>query len=86
MRADVSDLLKAGDFVTLTEGLYRGFDAEVVEVVAVGDHWGRSTYTPGDRPGRRPLGVAVELVKGDRPDERVPPQAGREIAAYYAAR
>lgn len=57
-----------------------------LDIVAVGDHWGRSTYTPGDRPGRKPLGVALELVKGDKPDERVPPQAGREIAAYYGAK
>lgn len=56
------------------------------EIVAVGDHWGRSTYTPGDRPGRKPLGVAFELVKGDQPDQRVPPQAGREITAYFAAK
>ncbi len=38
------------------------------------------------RPGRKPLGVAFELVKGDKPDQRIPPQAGREIAAYYAAK
>ena len=51
-----------------------------------GDHWGRSTFTPGDRSGRKPLGVAFELVAGDKPDQRIPPQAGREIAAYYAAK
>jgi hypothetical protein len=57
-----------------------------LEIVALGDHWGRSTFTPGDRPGRKPLGVAFELVTGDKPDQRIPPQAGREIAAYYAAK
>jgi hypothetical protein len=56
------------------------------EILAVGDHWGRGTYTGGARPGRNPLGVVMELVKGEVPAERVPPQASREIEAYYAAR
>jgi hypothetical protein len=56
------------------------------EILAVGDHWGRGAFTPGERPGRKPLGVVFELVKGEAAAERVPPQAGREIEAYYAAR
>src|SRR5262245_30054058 len=55
-----------------------------LDIVAVGDHWGRSTYTPGERPGRKPLGVSFELVPGDRPDQRIPPQAAREVGAYFA--
>jgi hypothetical protein len=57
-----------------------------LEVLAVGDHWGRSTYTPGNRPGRRPLGVVFELVSGRSPAERIPPQAAREGGAYFEAR
>jgi hypothetical protein len=57
-----------------------------LEIVAVGDHWGRSTFTPGDREGRKPLGVAFELVAGDKPAERIPPQAAREVGAYFAAK
>src|SRR5204862_6071869 len=59
----------------------RGFDAKLsgrlnfdrrkgafiwFDVVAVGDHWGEATYTRNARPGRQPLGVAIELA-GDKP-------------------
>jgi hypothetical protein len=52
------------------------------DLVAVGDHWGEGTYTRNARPGRQPLGVAFELARGDRPSDKVPPQAAREIGAY----
>jgi hypothetical protein len=52
------------------------------DVVAAGDHWGSGTYTGNARPGKSLLGVAFELSKGDRPGDRVPPQAAREVAAY----
>src|SRR5262249_17409004 len=39
MRADVSDVLKVGDFVTITDGLYAGLDGEVIEVVHVVNPW-----------------------------------------------
>jgi hypothetical protein len=51
------------------------------DVVALGEHWGEGRYTPGARPGRKPLGVAFELV-GDRPADRVPPQGARDYDEY----
>jgi hypothetical protein len=51
------------------------------DLVAVGEHWGEGRYTPGARPGRKPLGVAFELA-GDRPADRVPPQAARDYEEY----
>ena len=56
------------------------------DLLAVGDHWGQTTYTPGARPGRTPLGVAFELVKSATAGDLVPPQAAREIAAYFAGK
>jgi hypothetical protein len=53
------------------------------DVVAVGDHWGRGTYTGRARPGREPLGVAFVLANGKSAADRVPPQAAREIDAYF---
>jgi hypothetical protein len=58
---------------------------EKFDIVAIGDHWGEGTYTKGARPGRQPLGVAFELSKGDGPADKVPPQAAREIGAYFRA-
>jgi hypothetical protein len=52
------------------------------DVAAVGEHWGEGTFTRGARPGRSLLGVAFGPVAGDRPADRVPPQAAREIGAY----
>src|SRR5579872_2827812 len=34
------------------------------DLVALGDHWGQGTFTPGARAGRMPLGIAVELASG----------------------
>jgi hypothetical protein len=74
----------------------RGFDARFLgyvyydtakkvltrfDVVAVGEHWGQGTFTRGARPGRSPLGVAFELVRGDRAD-LVPPQGARNLNDY----
>jgi hypothetical protein len=52
------------------------------DIVAAGDHWGEATFTRNARPGRQPLGVAIELA-GDKPADRVPPQAAREVGAYF---
>ena len=75
----------------------RGFDARLLghlhydagkkaldrfDVVAVGEHWGAGTFTPGARPGRTPLGVAFELAKGTSPADRVPPQGTRDLGEY----
>jgi hypothetical protein len=53
------------------------------DVVAVGEHWGEGPFTRNARPGRTPLGVAFELARGDSAADRVPPQAAREINAYF---
>lgn len=53
------------------------------EAAAIGDHWGCSTFTKvGMRPGKQPLGVAFGFVNGEKPSDRVPPQAAREWNAY----
>jgi hypothetical protein len=51
-------------------------------LVAVGDHWGRGTFTRNARPGRTPLGHAFELVSGKTPEDRIPPQAARQLDGY----
>lgn len=53
------------------------------DVVALGDHWGEGTFTRGARPGRTPLGVAFKQASGDEPGDTVPPQAAREVNAYW---
>ncbi len=75
----------------------RGFDVAVLatihydvagkrvtklEGVAIGNHWGQGTYTPGARNGRRPLGIAFELASGDSPLDAIPPQAARDWSEY----
>jgi hypothetical protein len=50
------------------------------DVVALGEHWGEGPYTRKARPGRSPLGVAIELAPAD--GTVVPPQFARELAAY----
>jgi hypothetical protein len=52
-----------------------------LDLVALGEHWGDGTFTPGARPGRTPLGVALELA-GDKPADLVPPQAARDFNEY----
>jgi hypothetical protein len=44
------------------------------DIVAVGDHFGRlGICDSAARIGLQPLGITFELVKGDRPADRVPP-------------
>ena len=57
-----------------------------LDLLALGDHWGRSTFTPGNRPGCKPLGIAFEMVAGTVPADRIPPQAAREVGAYFDAK
>ncbi|HZY88248.1 MAG TPA: hypothetical protein VFE78_25655 [Gemmataceae bacterium] len=56
------------------------------DLLAVGDHWGASTFTPGARPGRKPLGVAFELRRGNDPADLLPPQGARWLPGYLGAR
>jgi hypothetical protein len=75
----------------------RGYDVQLVgqihynsaankidrfDVVAIGDHWGEGAYTRSARPGRTPLGIAMELASGKSPGDLVPPQGAREIGEY----
>lgn len=53
-----------------------------LDVVAVGEHWGEGEFTRGARPGRKPLGIALELAGGERATDKIPPQAARELADY----
>jgi hypothetical protein len=53
-----------------------------ITVVAVGDHWGRGVWTPEPRLGRKPLGIVFELSPGDKPADRVPPEAARNLDSY----
>jgi hypothetical protein len=55
------------------------------DIVALGDHWGEGTYTRGARPGRTPLGIAFELVRGDLAADRVPPQGARQLHEYFGS-
>src|SRR5262249_1440875 len=44
------------------------------DVVALGDHFGRlGICDSAARPGLQPLGIAFEMVKGNRSADRVPP-------------
>ncbi len=52
------------------------------DLAAVGEHWGRGTFTGRARPGRSLLGVAFELASGDSPEDRIPPQAARDLNTY----
>jgi hypothetical protein len=54
-----------------------------IDVVAIGEHWGEGTYTKGARPGKTPLGIALELARCNAPANQVPPQGAREIAEYF---
>ena len=55
---------------------------ERFDVVALGRHWGDGTFTPGARPGRTPLGIAVELVPADVAANLVPPQGAGQWEEY----
>lgn len=54
-----------------------------LDIAGVGEHWGRSTFTPGERPGRSLLGVAFGLADPTRPSERIAPQGLRDRNAYW---
>jgi len=60
------------------------------DVVAIGDYWG-GDYEGGrfKRPGRTPLGISFELVRGDNAIDRVPPlvhmDREQQYRAYFAA-
>jgi hypothetical protein len=54
------------------------------DAAAVGEHWGETPLTRGARPGRSLFGVAFgPIASGDKPDDRVPPQAAREFNRYF---
>jgi hypothetical protein len=75
---------KRGYDATLSGVIVYDVEKKVItrfDLVAVGDHWGQGTYTPGARPGRQPLGVAFELARG-KPADLVPPQAARDYNDY----
>lgn len=83
--ADVAKAERGFDVRVLGYVSYDGFKKALdrFDVVAVGDHWGEGTYTPGARPGRKPLGVVFELVKGDAALDQVPPQGAKELEEYF---
>jgi hypothetical protein len=60
------------------------------DMIALGDYWG-GDYEGGrfKRPGRTPLGIAFELVRGDNAIDRVPPlvhmDREQQYRAYFAA-
>ena len=54
------------------------------ELVALGDQFGKVGLTNGAaRPGCQPLGITFELVKGDRPADRVPPGSASTTRPYF---
>jgi hypothetical protein len=54
------------------------------DMVALGDQFGRVGLTIGAaRPGCQPLGITFELVKGDRPADRVPPGSASAARPYF---
>jgi hypothetical protein len=53
------------------------------DVVAIGDHWGESTYCKGSRPGKAPVGIAFVLADGKQEADKVPPQAARDLGGYF---
>lgn len=56
------------------------------DAVAWGDHFGRLSPSSGARPGCQPLGIAFELVQGDRPANRVPPGGASTGRLYFEPR
>lgn len=56
------------------------------DLFALGNHWGEGRYTPGARPGKTPLGVAMRLIESPSLGEAVPPQAMRSPNRYFNAR
>jgi hypothetical protein len=60
------------------QGRFTRFD-----ILAWGEAWGEGTYTGGAPKGKFPLVIALSLV-GNRPADRIPPQASRELGTYFA--
>ena len=60
------------------------------DIVATGDSWG-GDYEGGrfKRPGRTPLGISFELLRGDNAIDRVPPlvhmDREQQYRGYFAA-
>jgi hypothetical protein len=84
-RADVGKADRGFDVRLLG---YVGYDRakkaiDRFDVVAVGDHWGEGPFTRRARPGRAPLGIAFELAGTRSAADLVPPQAAREVDAYF---
>jgi hypothetical protein len=95
MRLDGSALLATRPDAEKAE---RGFDVRLLgyigydrvkraidrfDVVAIGDHWGVGEHTRRARPDRMPLGVAFELANRKSAGDLVPPQAARQLSAYF---
>lgn len=77
-KADRGYEVKLRGVIELRKGVVTRFD-----VAGVGDHWGRCTFTPGDRPGRTLLGVALGLADPAKPSDRVSPQGIRDRNPYW---
>jgi hypothetical protein len=82
----------------IPEQAQRGFDGQMLgyiiidtsakkitqfSLVALGEHWGRGQFTGKARPGRSLLGHVFELAQADASTDRIPPQAARDIGAYF---
>ena len=52
------------------------------DVLAIGDFWGQGAIAHQKRDGAFPLAIAFELASGDKPADRVPPQASRYWDGY----
>jgi hypothetical protein len=57
----------------------------VFDLVALGEHWGEGTYTPGARPGKTPLGIAFRLADPAKAADQIRPQASGWLDGYYGA-
>ena len=55
------------------------------DLFALGEHWGEGRWTPGARPGRTPLAIAIRLADGNGLGDKVPPQALRSPERYFNA-
>jgi hypothetical protein len=67
---------------------YLGYDRRMrvmdqFRIVALGDHWGEGPFTGGARPGRTPLGVALELAGRKNEADLIPPQMARQPRTYF---
>ena len=55
------------------------------DIVALGEHFGRfgSGRRAPSRIGLQPLGIAFQLVKGDKPADRIPPGRPSNSRNYF---